>query len=92
MLGTQEHFLTCNVLEAENEIAASLPKYEDLFGKDIVKQVEVSRIIKQKYLKRNKLVKVEERNYKLQKEKGNHHWFSGPSDPVFVVCSMHCLY
>ena len=89
---TQEHLLTCIALEADTEIAAALPKYEDLFGKDIVKQVEVSRIIKQKYLKRNKLVKVEERNYKLQKEKGNHHWFSGPSDPVFMVCSIHCLY
>ena len=54
---TQEHLLTCIALEADNEIAAALPKYEDLFGKDIVTQVEVSRIIKQKYLKRNKLVK-----------------------------------
>ena len=71
---TQEHLLTCPELETDGEVVMSLPDYGDLFGRDLVKQIDVARLIMERYQKRKKKIATQ---------------MGGPSDPtnmwLFVV-------
>ena len=64
---TQEHLLTCPELETDGEVVISLPDYGDIFGRNLVKQIRVARIIIERYQIRKK---------KIATQKG------GPSDPT----------
>ena len=53
----QQHLLTCLSLNADGVITGSLPDYNDLFSDNLSRQVELSRIMKQRFQKRTKLTK-----------------------------------
>ena len=47
----QKHLLHCKSFMGKNEIVGNLPVYEDLYCKDIRKQVQTSRILKTHFMK-----------------------------------------
>ena len=51
---TQEHILFCIELNINMQVTQTLPKYEDLFGKNIQKQIAVAKIIFENLKLRNK--------------------------------------
>ena len=51
---TQEHIMVCIELNNKKQVTQALPKYEDLFGKDIRKQIAVAKIIFENLKIRNK--------------------------------------
>ena len=51
---TQEHIMFCIELNNNKQVTQALPKYEDLFGKDILKQIAVAKIIFENLKFRNK--------------------------------------
>ena len=51
---TQEHFLVCIELNNTKQVTQTLPQYEDLFGKDVQKQIAVAKIIFENLKLRNK--------------------------------------
>ena len=53
----QQHLLTCLSLIADGVITGSLPDYNDLFSDNLSRQVELSRIMKQRFKKRTTLTK-----------------------------------
>ena len=55
---TQDHILVCTELNLnKNQLTQALPKYEDLFGKDVKKQIAVAKIIFEKFKVRTKKLK-----------------------------------
>ena len=52
---SQKHLLLCQKLEG-NQISNQLPHYEDLFTVNVIKQLEVGRILEGRYRKRKKLL------------------------------------
>ena len=54
---TQEHILFCIGLNINKQVTQTLPKYEDLFGKDVKKQIAVAKIIFEKFKVRTKKLK-----------------------------------
>ena len=51
----QEHLLYCHKLDDASTAVDVLPAYEDLFSSYLEKQIKISRILKAKYSKRNKM-------------------------------------
>ena len=56
---TQEHLLTCTMLNSSSEISETGLMYRDIYGTDINKQAKMTILIESKYRKRNKLLEVE---------------------------------
>ena len=48
---TQEHMLHCSDLVTEGEIVKFLPEYQNVFGTDFTKQIEVARLLMDRYQK-----------------------------------------
>ena len=63
---SQQHLLSCSKIESDGEIVSSVPDYQDLFGSNLSKQVNMSRILKNRFGKRKKHTTAK----------------GGPSDPV----------
>ena len=51
----QEHLLYCHKLGDDSTPVDVLPAYEDLFSSSLEKQIKISRILKAKYSRRNKI-------------------------------------
>ena len=47
----QSHLLSCQYLLEKNEITEEIPLYEDIFQKDISKQLTVCRLLKKNFAK-----------------------------------------
>ena len=57
-MDTQEHILVCAELNHnKKQVTQALPKYEDLFGKDVPKQIAVAKIIFENFKVRTKKLK-----------------------------------
>ena len=51
---SQEHLLICYKLEENRSIVRTSPNYQDLFCSDVTKQLNISRILRTKFLMRKK--------------------------------------
>ena len=51
----QQHLLSCSKLEEDGEIACIPTDYQDLFRSDLVKQINISRILKKRFSKRKNI-------------------------------------
>ena len=51
---SQEHLLTCYMLEEEGEMVSISPNYQDLFSTKLGDQVEILRILKARFARRKK--------------------------------------
>ena len=49
---SQEHLLSCSKIKAEGTLVSSVPVYQDLFGSNIEKQVNLTRILKKRFEQR----------------------------------------
>ena len=49
---SQEHLLSCSGIKADGILASSVPVYQDLFGNNIEKQVNLARILKKRFEQR----------------------------------------
>ena len=45
----QEHLLSCSELDEEGTLVGSSPHYQDLFGNNIEKQINIARILKKRF-------------------------------------------
>ena len=75
---SQSHLLTCSKLNDNSPVGQDLPYYDDLFGKDIQKQVAVVRKLHQNLKRRQKI---------LDEKWSNWKWIQlpiGPGEPVSV--------
>ena len=45
----QQHLLICKKLNTGGTLVGQLPEYDQLFGNNLLKQIEISRIMRQKY-------------------------------------------
>jgi hypothetical protein len=52
---TQEHLLSCHMIDAGGVMIGTLPNYQDLFGINVDKQMEVSRILRKRFLDRKQV-------------------------------------
>ena len=53
---SQQHLLDCSKLTIDGVVVDNLPEYEQLFSEDVTEQIQIARMIKQKFNMRNKLV------------------------------------
>ena len=52
---TQEHLLSCHMIDEEGAITDNLPNYQDLFGNNVVMQMQISRILRKRFQDRKKI-------------------------------------
>ena len=52
----QHHLLVCSKLNTVSDLVGQLPEYDDLFGSNVLKQAEVTRMLRQKYNIRQTLI------------------------------------
>ena len=74
---TQAHMLHCSDLITEGEIVKFLPEYQNIFGTEFTKQIEVARLLMDRYQKRK---------LKITTSK------SGPSDPNLLWSAVLMYY
>ena len=74
---TQEHMLHCSYLVTEGEIVKYLPEYKNIFGRNLIKQNEVLRLLMNRY--------------KMRKLKTTTMQ-SGPSDPNLLWSAVLMYY
>ena len=74
---TQAHMLHCSDLITAGEIVKFLPEYQNIFGTDFTKQIEVARLLMERYQKRK---------LKITTSK------SGPSDPNLLWSAVLMYY
>ena len=55
----QEHLLSCYMIEEEGMMIGSLPNYQDIFGDNLSKQVEVARILRKRFQDRKKVTSTD---------------------------------
>ena len=53
---TQQHLLVCDMLCDPNSLVTSIPCYDELFGENLEKKLNISRILKQHYKKRKDII------------------------------------
>ena len=53
---TQQHLLVCEELKETNALVPEVPLYEHLFGNDLGKMLNISRILKSAMKKRKKIL------------------------------------
>ena len=73
---TQEHLLECELLDSKNSMVGSLPEYKDLFSDKLEKQVQVCRILKDRFNLRKQITTSS----------------SGPCDPYSLWSAVAMLY
>ena len=49
---SQEHLLSCPNIKADGILVSSVPVYQDLFGNNLEKQVNLTRILKKRFEQR----------------------------------------
>ena len=54
---TQAHILVCAELNVENEIVTKTVEYNDLFSEKLADKLSVAQVIKERYKRRNKILK-----------------------------------
>ena len=73
---TQEHLMTCPELVDDKQLTDSVPRYEELFGENLLKQIRVAKIIQE--------------NFRLRKKKLKEQISSSTEDPSEPLCSIVC--
>ena len=73
---TQEHQMTCPELVDDKQLTDSVPRYEELFGENMLKQIRVATIIQE--------------NFRLRKKKMKEQISSSTEDPSEPLCSIVC--
>ena len=57
---TQQHLLVCEELKETDALVSEVPLYEHLFGNDLEKKLNISRILKSKMKERKKILEWKE--------------------------------
>ena len=54
---SQLHLMLCQALNVNLVVGTKIPKYDDLFGKNLENRILVAQFLQRNYQKRNKLLK-----------------------------------